>query len=213
MPRLCPISLPMLSLLAILLAPQAFAQPAAQPPAAEPAAPPSDVSPTSLWQGPVAVDAGLLLGTPAALGTGQTAGISAGVTGTGTLTWGARASWSRAQEDSLLWAVTHNEVRLRGMGVLQRHVGRGTIALQVAAGGTAIHESRDRHQAARLSASGTGLSTTAWSLAPGGELELAVTLRIMDEWGIAVAAGPSTHWIDGSLQTGWVATLGVAWLP
>jgi len=191
--------------LAILLAQQAFAQ------AVDPA--PAELPATSRWRGPIAADAGLLLGLPAALETGQTAGVAAGVTGTGTLTWGARASWSRANEDSLLWSVTHNELRLRALAVLQSRIGRGTVALRLAAGGTAVNEARDRHQAARLTQSGAGLATSAWLFVPGGEVELAVFLRIGGEWGLAVAGGPSAHWVSGGLQPGWLTTLGVAWLP
>lgn len=174
---------------------------------------PASPSSTEALRGPASIDAGLLTGLPAALGTGQTGGIGAGWIGTRTLDWGVRASWSRASEDSLLWHVTHSETRLRAVGVWQRQLGRGSIGLRLGAGATVVHETRDRHQAARLAQSVAGLSTSAWTVLPGADLELAVSLRISGDWGLMLSAGPSAHWASGALERGWVASMGVAWLP
>ena len=174
---------------------------------------PTAPTPTDAVRGAASIDAGLFTGLPAALGTGQTAGLGAGWIGSRTLDWGLRASWSRASEDSLLWTVTHSETRLRAVGVWQRHLGRGSVGLRLGGGATVVHESRDRHQAARLAQDGAGLSTSAWTVMPGGDVELVVSIRVSGDWGLMLSAGPSAHWVDGALERGWVACLGVAWLP
>lgn len=163
-------------------------------------------------------DAGVLVGMPAALGTGQTVGLNVGLgTGDGVgghwLGWGLRASWSQAAEDSLGWAVTHNEIRLRMAGLLQGAAGRGTVFLRAAAGVTAVYESRLRHQANRLGDSASAAPTSAWAVLPGGELELGVRLRIAGDWGVAVSGGPGAHWVRGDVVPGWVGSMAVAWWP
>ncbi len=75
--------------------------------------------------GRVAVDGGLVVGFPAALPTGLSAGAGAGVTVGDTLTWGARASWVTATESSLPWTVTHSDLRLRVTGGVQAAPGGG----------------------------------------------------------------------------------------
>ncbi len=177
----------------------------AQPATAEQAVP------APAW-GPRA-DLGLLLGLPATLGAGQTAGVAAGVATGGPLAFGLRASWSTATEYTLTWHVTHSEVRLRAHVTALRQLGRGAWLVRLAGGATALHESRIRDQSARLSESGTALTTSAWALLPGVDLEAGVNLRIAGEWGLAVTGGPSLHLVDGALSYGWTGTLGVAWLP
>jgi hypothetical protein len=174
----------------------------------EPAKPAKPVEPASL-----AVDGGLLFGLPAALGTGQTTGLGLGIASSGPLAWGARASWSQATEYTTLWAVTHADIRLRATVTAQRQVGRGLWLIRLGAGGTVVHETRVRDQSARLSSTGQALTTSAWALLPGFDLEFGTWLRIAGDWGVTVTGGPSLHVVAGAVQPGWLAQLGVAWLP
>lgn len=170
---------------------------------------PAEATPTAFgarWR----VDAGLLAGLPAALGTGMTAGVGAGVLHAGTLTWGARASYSQATEYTTTWATTHYEVRLRAVGALQKQLGRGFIGLRLGAGATFLYEVRDRAQAARLGSAGVGLNTSASTVLPGGELEAFLALPIVGPIGLGLSAGPSLHLVPNSDGGGWTATPG--WL-
>lgn len=161
-----------------------------------------------------AVEAGLLAGRTAALGTGQTVGLFAGWQQAGPrLGWGARLSWSQATEHTLTWAVTHDELRLRAVGSLRGEAGRGTWHLRLGLGATVVYESRERHQSARLTESGLPLTESAWGLLPAGDLELGVTLRLAGAWAVVVAGGPSAHLLDGAVEPGWSGTVGAAWLP
>jgi hypothetical protein len=169
--------------------------------------------PESVTPATVAADGGLLFGLPAALGTGQTTGLGLGITSRGPLAWGARASWSQATEYTTLWAVTHADIRLRATVTAQRQVGRGLWLIRLGAGGTVVHETRVRDQSARLSSTGQALTTSAWALLPGFDLEVGTWLRIASAWGVAVTGGPSLHVVAGAVQPGWLAQLGVAWLP
>lgn len=169
---------------------------------------PDSASPSNLG-----ADAGILFGLPAALGTGQTTGLGLGVTSRGSLAWGARASWSQATEYTQLWAVTHSEVRLRATLSAHKQAGRGLWLVRLGLGGTVVRESRVRDQSARLSTSGTALTTSAWALLPGVDLEVGTWLRLAGDWGVAVTGGPCLHLQGGAVQTGWLAQLGVAWLP
>jgi hypothetical protein len=70
--------------------------------------------------GPLAVDAGLVLALPATWQTGLSSGIGAGVTRGRRFAWGVRGSWSSATESSLVWTVSHDDVRLRGVAAIQQ---------------------------------------------------------------------------------------------
>ncbi len=159
------------------------------------------------------VDAGMLTGLPAALATGLTSGMGAGVLHAGTLTWGARASYSQATEYTTTWAVTHHEVRLRADGALQRQIGRGFVGLRLGAGVTALYEVRLRAQAARLGDAGGALNTSAWNALPGAELEAFVALPIVGPIGLGLSAGPSLHIFQGGVTPGWLAQLTAVWWP
>ena len=165
------------------------------------------------------VDAGVLTGLPAALGTGMTGGVSAGVVHAGWLTWGARASYSQATEYTTTWATTHHEVRLRAVGVLQKQLGRGFVGLRLGAGATFLYEVRLRAQAARLGDAGVGLNTSAAATLPGAELEAFVALPIVGPIGLGLSAGPSVHVVPNSegsgwsVAPGWLAQLTAVWWP
>lgn len=157
-------------------------------------------------------DVGLLMGLPAALATGQTTGIAAGIGSNGAIGWGLRASWSTATEYTLTRAVTDSETRVRALVSFRRSAGRGAFVLRLGAGATLVHETRERDQAARLGAA-AGLTESAWAALPGGELEVGATVRVAGDWGVAVMGGPSAHLVDGVVQPGWISSLGIAWLP
>ncbi len=178
----------------------------------EPVAPPATATASAL-ESPWRVDAGLLTGLPAALGTGMTGGVAAGVLHAGTWTWGARASYSQATEYTTTWATTHREIRLRAVGALQRQIGRGVVGLRLGAGATALYETRARAQAARLGDAATSLNTSAWALLPGAELEGFIALPVVGPFGLGLSAGPSVHLVDGSVTPGWLAQLTAVWWP
>lgn len=159
------------------------------------------------------VDAGLLLGQPAALETGMTSGVVAGIATGGAFAAGLRGSWSTATEYTRTWHVTQQELRLRLVGIVQQPLGRGRVGLRLGLGGTEVYESRLRDQAARLGLTGSELETTAWQLLPAAELEAQVTLLVFDRFGVAVGGGPSAVLLAGALQAGFVGSVGVTWFP
>lgn len=159
------------------------------------------------------IDAGVSAARPAAMPVGLSSGVGAGITLGRAFAWGARASWSTATEYTSSWIVRQSDLKLRAAGALQHAAGRGTVALRLGVGGTLVHETRTRHQGERAGLTGDELRTSAWQMLPGGELELAVGLRIIGPWVALVSGGPSLHLIDGDARSGWIGSLGAAWQP
>ena len=144
--------------------------------------------------GPVAVDAGLLLARPAALQTGLSTGVSAGATLGETLFLTTRLGWGTATEYTLTHTVTHQDLRLRLGGGAQAALGPGRIGLRALAGGTLVHERSERDQAKRAGLTGTDAVRTTWAMLPAGELEAAITVRLVGDFGLALAFGPGVVW-------------------
>jgi len=163
-------------------------------------------------EGPLAVDAGLAVTTPAALPTGTGTGVGASVLYGRTLALGARASLTGTTESSTAWTVSQTDLALRATGAVQRAVGRGTLALRLGLGPTVVYESRTRNQGARAGLTGSDLETTAWRAMPAGELEAVVAVHVFGPWLLTVAGGPSLVIFDGA-HAGWLAGLGVGWQP
>jgi len=163
--------------------------------------------------GPLAVDAGLLLAMPASLQTGLSSGIGAGVTRGRRFAWGVRGSWSSATESSLVWTVSHDDFRLRGVAVLQQPAGRGVFALRLGLGPTFVYEHRTRNQGARAGLTGTDLESSALAVFPGVDVEGVVTLHLLGRWSLTLSGGPTAIVADGALRGGWTAQLGAGWQP
>ena len=159
--------------------------------------------------GPYIVDVGLLAAQPAALPSGISTGIGAGVTrqcGCG-ISWGVRASWSTETDWSQIWELTHWDMRLRGFGQLRYTAGRGILALRLGAGPTFVHEHRIRTQSMDTIES----STTA--TLPAADLEAVVGLHVAGPWLAMLSVGPTVEILDSNLRGGWVAQIGVGWQP
>jgi len=165
--------------------------------------------------GQLVVDAGLLVGMPAALPAGLSTGIAAGITRTCGchFSYGARVGWSRVAEPGTAWLVTQDDFRLRAVGAIRHDAGRGSIALRLGLGTTIVHEVRDREQGMRAGLTGSELQTTATRALPAGELEAVVGIKIAGEWWLVASAGPSLDVLSGSARLGWVSQLGVGWQP
>jgi hypothetical protein len=163
--------------------------------------------------GPTAADAGLVLALPAALQTGLSSGIGAGVTRGRRFAWGVRGSWSSATESSLVWTVAHDDFRLRGVAALQQPAGRGVFALRLGLGPTFVYEHRTRNQGARAGLTGTDLESSALAVFPAVDLEGVVTLHVMGRWSFVLSGGPTARLADGALRGGWTAQLGAGWQP
>ena len=169
------------------------------------------VAPTA----PLKVDAGLVAGFPAALPTGMTLGIGAGVDYSHCGLWmvGARASWTTATESSEAWTVTDSDLRLRATGAVQHLAGRGALALRLGLGGTVVHEARVRNQGQRAGLTGSDLASSAYAMLPAADLEAVVALHVAGPWIMVVSGGPSVVVHDGAAHGGWTSQLGVAWQP
>ena len=163
--------------------------------------------------GNLLIDGGLSAARPAALPTGLSSGVGAGVTHGRTFAWGARAAWSTATEYTSSWIVRQSDMKLRLVGALQHAAGRGTFGLRLGVGGTLVHETRTRDQGERAGLTGDDLRTSVWQLLPGGDLELAVALRVVGPWVTVLSGGPSLHLKGGDPRAGWTGSLGVAWQP
>jgi len=163
--------------------------------------------------GPLAVDGGLVLALPATWQTGLSSGVGAGVTYGRRFAWGVRGSWSGATESSLVWTVSHDDFRLRGVAALQQPVGRGVLALRLGLGPTFVYEHRTRNQGARAGLTGSDLETSALATFPGADLEAVVTLHVVGRWSLTLGGGPTAIVADGALHGGWTAQLGAGWQP
>ena len=163
--------------------------------------------------GPLAVDGGLVLAMPARLQTGLSSGIGAGVTRGRRFAWGVRGSWSSATESSLVWTVSHDDFRLRGVAALQQPAGRGVFALRLGLGPTFVYEHRTRAQGARAGLTGSDLESSALAVFPAVDLEGVVTLHVLGRWSLMISGGPTAMIADGALRGGWTAQLGVGWQP
>jgi hypothetical protein len=169
------------------------------------------------WQvrstGRLALDGGLVMGRSLTLDTGMATGVGAGVTYGRRFAIGARAAWATATESSLVWSVTHDEYRLRGVAVVQQPAGRGVFALRLGAGASIVHESRTREQGQRAGLTGYDLMNSSTALLPAGELEAVVSVHVAGPWLLAVSGGPAAALDAGALRAGWTAQLGVGWQP
>lgn len=164
--------------------------------------------------GALTLDAGLLVGFPAALPTGLSKGITAGVTFCRCgVAFGARASWGTATESTREWTVTHADYHLAVDGMLQHDAGRGTVGIRLALGGTLVHETRTNVQGMRAGLTGDALETTAFALLPVANLDAVIGLHVAGAWLVMVSGGPAVDVHDSALHGGWSAELGVAWQP
>lgn len=163
--------------------------------------------------GCLVIDGGLALGFPAALPTGLSKGIGAGITYGHDLAAGARASWTTATESTEAWQVTHSDLHLRATGALQHAAGRGTVGLRLGLGGTLVHEHRVRNQGMRAGLSGSDLETSAFAMLPAVDLEGVIQLHVFGPWLLVMSGGPSLDVHDGAAHGGWNAQLGIGWQP
>ena len=162
--------------------------------------------------GGLTVDGGLVLEAPAALPTGLSTGIGAGLAyGRGVFAWGARASWSTATESSFVWTATHADLDLRLDGAVQRDVGRGRLALRLGIGSTVVHETRLRNQGARAGLTGSDLQTSSFTALPVAALDVVVAVHVAGPWLLMLAGGPSVSIVSSAWNVGWKTELGVGW--
>ena len=158
------------------------------------------------------LDAGLFAAQPAALPSGISTGIGAGVTrqcGCG-LSYGVRASWSTETESSQIWDVTHWDMRLRGLVQVRHTAGRGILALRLGGGPTFVHEHRVRTQSMR---SGMTIESSTTATLPAADLEALVGLHVAGPWIAMISVGPTVELYDSNLRGGWIAQIGVGWQP
>lgn len=163
--------------------------------------------------GRLAVDGGLVMSSTATLGTGMATGVGAGLTYGRRFAFGARASWATATESSLVWTVTHDDYRLRGVAVVQQPAGRGVFGLRLDLGATLVHEDRTRNQGARAGLTGADLMNSATAALPAGELEAVVSVHVAGPWLLTLSGGPGALLDGGTLRGGWTTELGVGWQP
>jgi len=180
---------------------QSLAEPVAVTGDAFPYSPASDV----------VIDGGFAVGFPTALATGLSRGVAVGAMRGRTVALGVRAGWLTATESSLAWTVTHSDLRLRAAAAVQHTAGRGTFGVRLGAGGTLVHESRLRNQGERAGLMGEDLATSAYAMVPAADLEATIGLRLVGDWQLALAGGPSLALVDGSAHASWIAQLGIGW--
>jgi len=165
--------------------------------------------------GHLTVDGGLVLGLPVALGTGLSTGVGVGAMTmlSPVFSWGVRASWATATESSMVWSVTHADLRLRAAAAVQHSAGRGRFGLRLGAGPSVIHESRVRNQGMLAGLTGTALETSAFTTVPAVDLEAVIAVHILGPWLLAMSGGPSLARLDGGAHWGFTGQLGVGWQP
>jgi hypothetical protein len=163
-------------------------------------------------KGGLGIDAGLIVASPAALRSGMSTGIVAGVTRSCGchLAYGVSASWSTITESSQVWTVDHTDLRLRVTGSVRHDAGRGSVALQLGLGPTFVHEVRTRNESMEA---GNGLTTRAWGTVRAGDLDAVFAVHVAGPWLAVASGGPSLDHFGGAFVLGWSASLGVAWQP
>jgi len=160
----------------------------------------------------ITLDGGLVAALPAALGTGLAKGFGAGLSvARGPWFWGARAAWATASETTIGWDVTHDDLKLRLVGGAQAHRGRGTFGVRIGAGGTLVHERRDRLRGDLAGSQGSMRTTTANAVGPAADVDGVVSLHVTRGWMLLVSAGPSWSRVEHKMMMGWNSYLGVAW--
>jgi hypothetical protein len=163
--------------------------------------------------GPLTVDGGLVLASPAALQNGLSTGVGVGASYGRLLAWGLRASWSTATESSVDWTVTQADWKLRATAALQTSAGRGRFALRLGLGPTFVQETRLRNQGMRAGLTGSALTTSALTSVPAGDLDGVVAVHIAGRWLLTMSGGPSVTVVGGQARVGWTAQLGTGWQP
>jgi len=160
----------------------------------------------------ITVDGGVVAALPAALKTGLAKGFGAGVSvARGPWFWGARAAWATASETTIGWDVTHDDLKLRLIAGAQARRGRGTFGVRLGAGGTLVHERRDRLRGDLAGSTGSMRATTANAVGPAADVDGVVSLHVTRGWMLLVSAGPSWSRVDHQMMMGWNSYLGVAW--
>jgi len=164
-------------------------------------------------KGGLAVDAGLLVASPAALPSGMSTGLVAGITRSCGchFAYGVRASWSTITESSLAWTVDQTDLRVRVTGSVHHEAGRGSVGLELGLGPTFVHEVRTRNSA--MEAGRTDLIRRAWGTVPAGDLDAVFAVHVAGPWLAVASGGPSLDHFGGAFVLGWSASLGVVWQP
>ncbi len=158
------------------------------------------------------LEAGVFVARPVVLSTGQVLGPTArGVWSFGALEVGVLAQLGWANEADRAYQVEHRELRALAHLRWSFSVGRGDLGLGLGAGFVHLQETRSRHQAERLSASGLSAEETGASVGALVAAEAGLDLRLVDPLGLVLGAGPNLSWVadaDG-LRLGWSAHLGL----
>ena len=156
---------------------------------------------------------GLIVGFPTALPTGLSRGIGGGMTVGRAHFAGARASLG--DRDRIGARLAGHPLDLRFRVAAQPSTMRGAARSDfVGAGGTLVHEARERNQGMRAGLMGDALETSAFPIVPAAELEAVVSVHMVGSWLLVMSGGPSVALVGGSdsmaagsPSLGWVATM------
>lgn len=167
----------------------------------------------SLWVAAPQVEASVFAARPAVMSTGQLLGpaVRAGWT-LGAVNFGLLTQLGWANEDDRAYQVQHRELRALGDVRWSYALGRGDLSVGVGAGVVHLHETRSRHQAERLSASGLSAEETGSTFGVVLAAEAGLNLSLVDPLGLVVGAGPNWSWLadtEGGWRLGWSAHLGL----
>lgn len=163
--------------------------------------------------------AGVRAGAPIALDVGQSFGPTASVAWTAGnhVRVGGRASVGLVEEFDASWAISHTELLADAVVEAFADVPPGTLFANAYAGPAWVIESRERHQAIRLSTSGAQVDDSASQLGAHGGLDLGIRLALWQGVGVSMSAGPTVVWQPNtdnrSLGAGWSGGFEVTWTP
>lgn len=159
------------------------------------------------------LEAGVFAARPAVMSTGQVLGPTVrGGWSLGAFELGLLAQLGWANEDDRAYQVEHQE--LRGLAQLGwcTTFGRGQLRLGLGAGAVHLLETRSRHQAERLSASGLSDRESGSTFGVLFAAEAGLDLSLVDPLGMILGVGPNLAWLadtDGAWRVGWSANLGL----
>lgn len=159
------------------------------------------------------LEAGVFAARPVVMSTGQVLGPAVrGGWALGLFELGVLAQLGWANEDDRAYQVVHQELRTLAQLRWTTVIGRGQLSLGLGAGTVHLLETRNRHQAERLSASGLSAQETGSTFGLLLAAEAGLDLSLVDPLGLILGAGPNLSRLaetDGGWRLGWSANLGL----
>ncbi len=150
----------------------------------------------------VDISLGLFGALPTALEIGQVLGGSVGAAWHlgGPFELGAHVDVGSANESNFTFKLEHVETRAMIFGSVIADLGAGGVGATLRVGGVWVHETRARHETARVERAGLVATTTSDTGGPVLSLDLTARLHLFGDFWAHFAGGPSISWVTRSSE-------------